>query len=101
MPLYEYQCEVCGVRFERRQHMNDEPVRICPECGGEVRRLFQPVGIVFKGKGFYTTDSRTKSSTAVSGSSKKSSNTKQSTTSRESADTRASASTGESSAKSE
>ena len=64
MPLYEYQCQVCGVRFERWQHMNDEPVKICPECGGQVHRLIQPVGVIFKGSGFYVTDNRgAKSST--------------------------------------
>ncbi len=73
MPLYEYQCQTCGVRFERRQHMNAEPVKACPECGGEVRRLIQPVGIVFKGSGFYVTDNRAKSSTSGTGSTKKSS----------------------------
>ncbi|MDY7075392.1 MAG: FmdB family zinc ribbon protein [Chloroflexota bacterium] len=71
MPLYEYQCQDCGVRFERRQHINDEPVKICPECGGEVHRLIQPVGIIFKGSGFYVTDNRAKSSTAKPGSAKK------------------------------
>ena len=75
MPLYEYRCQTCGVRFERRQHMNDEPVKVCPECGGEVRRLIQPVGIVFKGSGFYVTDNRAKSSTSGTGSTKKSSKT--------------------------
>ena len=75
MPLYEYQCQICGVRFERRQHMNDEPVKICPECGGEVHRLIQPVGIVFKGSGFYVTDNRAKSSTSGTGSTKKPSQT--------------------------
>ncbi len=65
MPLYEYECGDCGVRFERRQHMEDEPVRVCPECCGEVHRLIQPVGIIFKGSGFYVTDNRAKSSTAV------------------------------------
>lgn len=69
MPLYEYQCRVCGVRFERRQHVSDRPVKVCPECGGEVQRLYQPVGIVFKGKGFYVTDHRGKSPTATSGKS--------------------------------
>jgi len=64
MPLYEYQCEDCGVRFERRQHMNDDPVQVCPECGGNVHRLVQPVGIIFKGSGFYVTDNRAKSSTS-------------------------------------
>ena len=58
MPLYEYECTVCGVRFERRQHMANDPIKTCPECGGEVRRLVQPVGIVFKGKGFYVTENK-------------------------------------------
>ena len=71
MPLYEYECENCGVRFERRQHMEDEPVDVCPECGGSVHRLIQPVGIIFKGSGFYVTDNRAKSSTAVPGNVKK------------------------------
>ncbi len=72
MPLYEYECESCGVRFERRQHMEDEPVEVCPECGGHVHRLIQPVGIIFKGSGFYVTDNRAKSSTAMPGSVKES-----------------------------
>ena len=63
MPLYEYQCLACGVRFERRQRITDEPLKVCPECGGEVRRLIQPVGIIFKGSGFYVTDNRAQSST--------------------------------------
>ena len=71
MPLYEYECEACGVRFERRQHMKDEPVKTCPECGGDVHRLIQPVGIIFKGSGFYVTDNRAKSSTATPGNHKK------------------------------
>ena len=71
MPLYEYECESCGVRFERRQHMEDEPVKTCPECGGDVHRLIQPVGIIFKGSGFYVTDNRAKSSTATPGNVKK------------------------------
>ncbi|MFQ6100854.1 MAG: FmdB family zinc ribbon protein [Anaerolineae bacterium] len=71
MPLYEYQCQACGVRFERWQHVNDEPVKVCPECGGEVHRLIQPVGVIFKGSGFYVTDNRGKSSTSQPGSTKK------------------------------
>jgi putative FmdB family regulatory protein len=72
MPLYEYECESCGVRFERRQHMEDEPIEECPECGGHVHRLIQPVGIIFKGSGFYVTDNRAKSPTATPGSVKES-----------------------------
>ena len=64
MPLYEYQCRPNEHRFEVRHGINDEPVRVCPECGGEVRRVIHPVGIVFKGSGFYATDSRSSSSSA-------------------------------------
>jgi len=62
MPMYEYQCKACGIRFERIQHFKDEPLKECPECGGPVHRLIQPVGIIFKGSGFYITDNRQLSS---------------------------------------
>ena len=65
MPLYEYQCQECGLRFERRQHFSDEPVKICPDCEGPVVRLIHPAGIIFKGSGFYVTDNRAKSSTRI------------------------------------
>jgi putative FmdB family regulatory protein len=68
MPLYEYQCQECGLRFERRQGFSDDPVKICPDCDGPVVRLIQPAGIIFKGSGFYVTDNRSKSSTAIPGS---------------------------------
>ena len=58
MPLYEYQCEDCGVRFERLQRAGDPKLKLCPECGGTLRRLIQPPGIIFKGSGFYVTDNR-------------------------------------------
>ena len=58
MPTYEYECVDCGVRFERRQRITDEPITTCPECGGGTRRVFYPVGIIFKGSGFYCTDNR-------------------------------------------
>lgn len=67
MPIYEYECKSCGVRFERKQSMSDEPVSICPECGGPVRKLFFPAGIIFKGSGFYKTDNASGgSSTTIS-----------------------------------
>lgn len=56
MPIYEYECKSCGVRFDRKQRWQDEPVKECPECQGVVRKVLQPVGIVFKGPGFYKTD---------------------------------------------
>ena len=58
MPIYVYECETCGIRFERTQHLNDPPLERCPECGGQVHKIFQPVGIIFKGSGFYSTDHR-------------------------------------------
>jgi len=58
MPLYVYKCDSCGVTFERRQSIHDDPLTDCPECGGRVHRVLQPVGIVFKGSGFYVTDNR-------------------------------------------
>ncbi len=63
MPLYEYECESCGIRFERMQHFKDQPLKTCPECAGPVHRVIQPVGIIFKGSGFYITDHRQLSST--------------------------------------
>jgi putative FmdB family regulatory protein len=62
MPIYEYKCESCGIAFERVQHFDDQPLRTCPECGGDVRRVLQPVGVIFKGSGFYITDHRQVSS---------------------------------------
>lgn len=53
MPTYEYECDACGLRFERRQHMTDAPVEACPECGGEVRRLVSGgSGFILKGTGW-------------------------------------------------
>lgn len=56
MPTYEYQCKSCSHRFEIWQKMADEPLTTCPECGGTIRRVLFPAGIVFKGSGFYKTD---------------------------------------------
>lgn len=56
MPTYEYVCRSCEHRFEQWQKMTDDPLQICPQCGGHVRRVLYPAGIVFKGSGFYSTD---------------------------------------------
>jgi putative FmdB family regulatory protein len=56
--MYVYACEPCGHGFEIRQRFDDQPLSVCPECGGKIRRVIQPVGIVFKGTGFYKTDNR-------------------------------------------
>ncbi|HEY6410687.1 MAG TPA: FmdB family zinc ribbon protein [Ktedonobacteraceae bacterium] len=63
MPTYEYLCQACSHRFEQWQKMTDESLVTCPECGGHIRRVFFPAGIVFKGSGFYKTDHRASSST--------------------------------------
>jgi putative FmdB family regulatory protein len=58
MPFYRYQCEVCGKTTEAFQKMSDEPLKICPECGGKLKKVLSNVGIVFKGSGYYSTDSK-------------------------------------------
>ena len=62
MPIYTYQCESCGVRFERQQSFSEAPLTRCPECNKKtLRKVYTPVGIVFKGSGFYSTDHRSPS----------------------------------------
>lgn len=62
MPIYTYQCNNCGVRFERQQKFSEAPLVRCPECSKKsLRKIFTPVGIVFKGSGFYSTDHRSPS----------------------------------------
>ena len=64
MPTYQYTCTDCGEPIEAVQKFTDEPLTVCAACGGRLRKVFSPVGIVFKGSGFYRTDSR-KSATAA------------------------------------
>jgi putative FmdB family regulatory protein len=62
MPVYAYRCESCGVHFERQQSFNDPPLKRCPECNkNSLRKVIGPVGVVFKGSGFYSTDHRSTS----------------------------------------
>ncbi|MFN2215975.1 MAG: FmdB family zinc ribbon protein, partial [Anaerolineales bacterium] len=57
MPIYTYKCENCGIQFERQQSFSDQPLTRCPECSKKsLRKVYTPVGIVFKGSGFYATD---------------------------------------------
>lgn len=64
MPVYTYRCESCGIQFDRQQSFQDPPITTCPECRQKaVRRVYKPVGIVFKGSGFYATDHRSPSGT--------------------------------------
>jgi putative FmdB family regulatory protein len=62
MPIYTYLCDNCGVQFDRQQHFDDNQLTRCPECNKEaLRKVYLPVGIVFKGSGFYATDHRSPS----------------------------------------
>jgi putative FmdB family regulatory protein len=63
VPTYQYACNSCDHAFEAVQSFSDEPLTICPECKGEVRKVYSAVGVVFKGSGFYKTDSVTKPAT--------------------------------------
>lgn len=67
MPTYEYVCKSCGHIFEIVQSMKDDPLTECPECGGELRKVFAPPAIAFKGSGFYATDHGKKSKQPASG----------------------------------
>lgn len=58
MPTYQYRCTECGGQLEAVQKFTDEPLTVHEDCGGRLRKVFSPVGIVFKGSGFYKTDSR-------------------------------------------
>ena len=58
MPVYEYECGHCRCRFEMRQGFDDEPQAMCPQCQGRARRVFHSTPVIFKGSGFYITDSR-------------------------------------------
>ena len=62
MPTYQYTCTDCGEQVEVVQKFTDDALTVCPACGGKLRKVFSPVGIVFKGSGFYRTDSRNGSS---------------------------------------
>jgi putative FmdB family regulatory protein len=66
MPTYEYLCQSCGARFEAWQKMSDDPIDTCPTCGNHVRRIIFPVGLVFKGSGFYINDTRSAASSEKS-----------------------------------
>jgi len=58
VPTYQYACTECGEQLEMVQKFSDDPLTVCPACSGRLRKVFSPVGIVFKGSGFYRTDSR-------------------------------------------
>ena len=69
MPTYQYACKECGHAFDQVQSFSDDALTECPECDGRLRKVFNAVGVVFKGSGFYRTDSRGASSSSEPGSS--------------------------------
>jgi putative FmdB family regulatory protein len=72
MPIYTYRCENCGVQFEREQSYSDEPLKICPECRKKsLKKVISPVGVIFKGSGFYSTDHKSPSGSSSTSTSKK------------------------------
>ena len=68
MPTYPYACTACDHKFEVVQSFTDDALTVCPECSGRLRKVFGSVGVVFKGSGFYRTDSRSASASSVNGS---------------------------------
>ena len=72
MPTYSYACTECGNRFDAVQAFSDDALTTCPKCSGRLRKLFNSVGVVFKGSGFYRTDSRESAKSSTNGSAKSS-----------------------------
>ncbi|WP_081982546.1 FmdB family zinc ribbon protein [Streptacidiphilus albus] len=68
MPTYQYQCTECGNGLEAVQKFTDDALTVCPDCSGRLRKIYSAVGVVFKGSGFYRTDSRSSSSSTVGAS---------------------------------
>ncbi|NWJ71444.1 FmdB family zinc ribbon protein [Pseudonocardia sp. ICBG601] len=97
MPTYQYACTACDHRFEAVQSFSDDALSTCPNCGGKLRKVFSSVGIVFKGSGFYRTDSRSGSVSSGSGSSSESAKSDSSSSSSSSSDSSSSSSSSSSS----
>jgi putative FmdB family regulatory protein len=71
MPTYHYQCRDCGHSFDQFQKFSEDPLTVCPSCGGTVHRVIQNVGVVFKGSGWYINDSRKPPESSSDGSAQK------------------------------
>ena len=84
MPTYSYACTECDNRFDAVQAFTDDALTNCPECSGRLRKLFNSVGVVFKGSGFYRTDSRESSKSSVKSDSSSSSSSEKTSTSSDS-----------------
>ncbi len=90
MPTYQYQCTDCGEALEVRQSFTDDALTVCPSCDGSLRKVFNAVGVVFKGSGFYRNDSRSSVSPSSAAESKSDSKSDSSSKSSESSSTKSS-----------
>lgn len=97
MPVYSYACKSCGHKFDIHQDFSDDSLTICPECQGQLKKVFGTVGISFKGSGFYATDSRKSSSSSVAPASSKDSSSSDSSSAKDSSSSKDSASSSSSS----
>ncbi len=88
MPTYQYACTECGHAFDQFQSFSDDALTECPECQGRLRKVFNAVGVVFKGSGFYRNDSRDKKSSALASDSKSESKSDSTSDSGTSSDTK-------------
>jgi putative FmdB family regulatory protein len=93
VPTYSYACTECDNRFDAVQAFTDDALTACPECSGRLRKLFNSVGVVFKGSGFYRTDSRESSKSSVKSDSASSSSEKSASSSDSSSSSSSSSST--------
>lgn len=92
MPTYQYRCSECGHAFEQVQSFSDDALTVCPECNGVLRKVFNSVGVVFKGSGFYKTDSRSSSTATTPAAASASSDSSSSSSSSDSASSSSSSS---------
>ncbi|WP_262848457.1 FmdB family zinc ribbon protein [Mumia quercus] len=92
MPTYQYQCNDCGQPLEVQQSFSDDALTVCPSCDGRLRKVFNAVGVVFKGSGFYRNDSRSSSSSSSTGSSSSTTSSASETSSTKSSDSGSSSS---------
>lgn len=92
MPTYQYACTECGHAFEQVQSFSDDALTVCPECQGRLRKVFNAVGVVFKGSGFYRTDSRSGSTSSLPANSSSDSSSSSSTSASDSSSSSSSAS---------
>ena len=97
MPTYSYACTECDNRFDAVQAFTDDALTTCPECSGRLRKLFNSVGVVFKGSGFYRTDSREAAKSSVKSDSSSSSSSEKTSSSSDSSSSSSTSSTSSSS----